>query len=123
MVGLEDTHNDENSLAPRETDGMINRRGAAPKSFVSESQQRASQQKLDRLSPREKDVLRGVVAGASSRSIAGQLGISIKTIDKHRSNLMRKLVVTTMPDLMRIWFQANPQDLATEVKPATSLMR
>ncbi len=66
---------------------------------------------LRRLSPRETDVLRGVVAGCPNKVIARRLNLSVKTVEKYRSSLMRKLEVKTLPDLMRIWLQANPLDL------------
>jgi DNA-binding NarL/FixJ family response regulator len=46
---------------------------------------------LDALTPRERDVLKLVAAGKSSREIAEILGLSVKTVGKHRSNLMAKL--------------------------------
>lgn len=72
---------------------------------------KAGQDRLARLSPREMDVLRGVVVGHPNKTIAGHLKISIKTIEKHRGNVMRKLGIRTLPDLMRIWIQAHPHDL------------
>ncbi len=46
---------------------------------------------LDRLTPREREVLRRVAEGRTNRMIADDLGLSPKTIDAHRTNLMRKL--------------------------------
>lgn len=97
---------------------------AAPEATISEEDWRAileveaiepirqaGRAMLRRLSPRETDVLRGVVAGYPNKMIARQLNLSMKTVEKYRSSLMRKLEVTTLPDLMRIWLQANPLDL------------
>ena len=47
--------------------------------------------RADSLTPRERDVLVLVAAGKSSRSIAESLGLSVKTVGKHRANLMAKL--------------------------------
>ncbi|MBV8852314.1 MAG: response regulator transcription factor [Sinobacteraceae bacterium] len=44
-----------------------------------------------RLTPKESDVLRRVAAGESNQQIANALSISIKTVEKHRASLMRKL--------------------------------
>lgn len=63
------------------------------------------------LSSREMDVLRHVAAGHPNKMIALQLNISVKTVEKYRGNVMKKLRVKTLPDLMRIWLQANPQEL------------
>jgi DNA-binding NarL/FixJ family response regulator len=46
---------------------------------------------LDRLTPREREVLQLVAEGQTNRQIALRLGLSPKTVDSHRSNLMRKL--------------------------------
>jgi len=82
--------------------------------------QQASQKLLQRLSRREREVLQSVVASAPNKTIARELGLSVKTVEKHRSNVMRKLQVTSLPDLMRIWLQANPRDLRVPVLNDTS---
>jgi NarL family two-component system response regulator LiaR len=46
---------------------------------------------LDRLTPREREVLQLVAEGQTNRLIALRLGLSPKTVDSHRTNLMRKL--------------------------------
>jgi DNA-binding NarL/FixJ family response regulator len=46
---------------------------------------------LAQLSPRELEVLQLVAEGEASKQVAAQLGISIKTVEKHRHNLMQKL--------------------------------
>ena len=46
---------------------------------------------LRTLSGRERDVMKLVVAGDANKVIARKLGLSIKTIEKHRSSLMKKL--------------------------------
>lgn len=43
------------------------------------------------LSPRETQVLKRIAEGARNRDIAAELALSVKTIEKHRSSLMRKL--------------------------------
>ncbi len=54
------------------------------------------------LSPREKDVLRGVVRGWPNKTIARRLDISEKTVEKHRSNLMKKLALKSVAELVRL---------------------
>ena len=53
------------------------------------------------LTAREREVLRLVAAGNTNQQIAGILGISIKTVEIHRSNLMAKLGTHSLPDLIR----------------------
>ena len=46
---------------------------------------------LDRMTARERQVLERIASGQSSKLIARELGVSTKTVEKHRFNLMRKL--------------------------------
>jgi DNA-binding CsgD family transcriptional regulator len=59
-------------------------------------------EKLDRLTPRERAVFAQVVAGASSKEAAQRLGISPRTIDFHRANILQKLGAKNTADLIRI---------------------
>lgn len=56
---------------------------------------------LERLTPREREVLQLVAEGNTNRQIAFKLGISIKTVEKHRSSLMDKLVIRDTAGLVR----------------------
>jgi FixJ family two-component response regulator len=57
---------------------------------------------LARLTSREQQVLERIVAGRLNKQIADDLGISIKTVEAHRANIMEKLQVTTVADLMKV---------------------
>ena len=57
---------------------------------------------LARLTTREQQVLERIVAGRLNKQIADDLGISIKTVEAHRANIMEKLQVTTVADLMKV---------------------
>jgi len=50
-----------------------------------------SSRELDRLSDREREVLRAIAEGASTKEIAARFGISTRTVETHRASLMRKL--------------------------------
>lgn len=56
----------------------------------------------DQLSQREKEVLRLIADGETSKEIADKLFISLSTVKTHRNNLMRKLSVNDMAGLIRI---------------------
>jgi DNA-binding NarL/FixJ family response regulator len=56
---------------------------------------------LARLSRREREIFRLVVAGSGSKEIASRLFISVKTVDTHRTNINRKLGVRTTASLIR----------------------
>lgn len=53
------------------------------------------------LSPREREVLGEIVDGRTSKEIARHLGVSPRTVEAHRRNLMRKLKTATLADLVR----------------------
>jgi len=53
------------------------------------------------LTARERDVVRLLADGKSNREIASSLGISIKTVETHRSAIMRKLGLQSITDLVR----------------------
>ena len=58
--------------------------------------------RLSKLSPRELDVLRGLVAGRQHKVIAFDLGISPRTVEVHRANLMDKLGVRSLSEAVRV---------------------
>jgi DNA-binding NarL/FixJ family response regulator len=57
---------------------------------------------LDRLSPREREIVELIVAGCSTREIAELLHTSIKTVEKQRRDAMRKLQVDNVASLVRV---------------------
>lgn len=62
------------------------------------------------LTSREQDVLRGMVQGLPNKTIAFDLGISPRTVEVHRANLMAKLQVKSLSEALRIAFAASLQD-------------
>lgn len=57
---------------------------------------------LNRLSEREREVIQLVYEGATNKSIGIQLGISIKTVEKHRGKAMKKMQVHSLASLVRL---------------------
>lgn len=57
---------------------------------------------VERLTPREREVLQLVSEGHTNRAIAQLLKVSVKTVEKHRANLMSKLEVHDLAGLMRM---------------------
>ena len=53
------------------------------------------------LTPREREVLQLVAEGRSTKDVAERLGLSVKTVETHRTNLMRKLDLHSLADLVR----------------------
>lgn len=62
--------------------------------------------RLNVLTPREMDVLHGLVEGRANKVIAYDLGISPRTVEIHRANLMAKLGVHSLSEALRIAFAA-----------------
>ena len=71
-------------------------------SLRKEHAKREHEAMLSRLTAREQQVLERIVAGRLNKQIADDLGISIKTVEAHRANIMEKLQVTTVADLMKV---------------------
>ncbi|MBO9623698.1 MAG: response regulator transcription factor [Sphingomonas sp.] len=72
----------------------------------------AAEAKIARLSPRETDVLKGLIEGRSNKIIAYELDISPRTVEIYRANLMEKLEVRSLSEALRIAFAAGlfPKD-------------
>ncbi len=70
-------------------------------------EQQAAKDLLSRLTTREQQVLERIVAGRLNKQIADDLGISIKTVEAHRANIMEKLNVNTVADLLRLALSRN----------------
>ena len=62
--------------------------------------------KLATLSNRERQVLEGLVAGNANKTIAFDLGISPRTVEIYRANLMTKMAATSLSDLVRMAMMA-----------------
>jgi two-component system response regulator FixJ len=58
--------------------------------------------RLDELSPREREVLRGVIDGKPNKVIAHDLGISPRTVEVYRANLMTKMQAASLSELVRM---------------------
>lgn len=66
----------------------------------------AATSQLEALTPRERDVLQGIVNGHTNKAIAAQLGISRRTVEAHRESLMRKLEIHSVAGLTRFALEA-----------------
>lgn len=68
----------------------------------TESATEQVRQRIELLSERERQVLKGVVAGLPNKSIAFELGISPRTVEVYRAGLMGKMQARSLPDLVRM---------------------
>jgi two-component system response regulator FixJ len=65
-----------------------------------------ARQKLAKLTARQSDILQGLVDGLSNKQLAFRLNLSVRTIEVHRFNMMEQLRVKTLPDALRVAFDA-----------------
>ena len=65
--------------------------------------------RLQALTPREREVLDGLAQGLPNKTIAYDLGISPRTVEIHRANLMTKLEVRSLSEALRLAFAAQEQ--------------
>jgi two-component system response regulator FixJ len=95
---------------PYEHDALIEVLNSACSQLEESGEQNARVQaakaKIDKLSAREVQVMQGLIAGRSNKVIAYDLDLSPRTIEIYRANLMDKLEVTNLSDVLRIAFTA-----------------
>jgi DNA-binding NarL/FixJ family response regulator len=78
----------DSSLTSRVTDAFLSKKGKVSRSTAA-------------LTDREADVLRLIACGYSYKEIAAQLSVSVKTVDAHRVNAMRKLDLNGRIDIVK----------------------
>ena len=76
---------------------------------VTGDRRKDAEVRLQALTPRERDVLDGLAQGLPNKTIAYDLGISPRTVEIHRANLMSKLAVRSLSEALRIAFAAQDE--------------
>lgn len=94
---LEKPFDDEVLLAS--VDAALRQRDGQAK---RDSERAEIESRVAALSPRERDVLGGLVAGRANKQIAFDLGISPRTVEIYRANLMNKMQAGSLSDLVRM---------------------
>ncbi|MDJ0389338.1 response regulator [Roseomonas sp. E05] len=79
-------------------------RGAEARARSREAAEAA--ERIAMLTTRELEVLRGLIAGKQNKEIARDLGLSPRTVEIHRANVMEKLAVRSLPEAVRIALSA-----------------
>jgi two-component system response regulator FixJ len=74
--------------------------GAASQQAAAEAA--LARERIERLTPRERDVLRLLVAGKPNKIIAFELAISPRTVEIHRARVMDKMAVRSLSELVRL---------------------
>lgn len=80
---------------------------------ASRERAKAANVRLQVLTPREREVLGGLVDGLPNKTIAYDLGISPRTVEIHRANLMTKLQVRSLSEALRLAFAAQADGAST----------
>ena len=90
-------------FGPEQLVGLVERLlEQAQTNFAAHQQAASRNARLAKLTGRETQVLERIVAGRLNKQIADDLSISIKTVEAHRANIMEKLGVGTIADLLKI---------------------
>ena len=58
---------------------------------------------VQKLTSREYEVFKRLVAGKSNKEAAAELGISPRTVEFHRAHIMEKTAAKGLPELVRLW--------------------
>lgn len=77
----------------------------------------AIRQRIAALSDRERQVMKGVVAGQANKTIAVDLGISPRTVEVYRAGLMSKMQARSLPELVRMVLDIDFSDDASASDP------
>ena len=85
--------------------GLLRDRGEA-----ADRRQRA-QDRVNALTAREKEVLRGLMAGMANKLLARRLDISLRTVEMHRANMMDRLGVRSLAEALTLAVQAGVEPL------------
>jgi RNA polymerase sigma factor (sigma-70 family) len=91
---------------PFNDDVLLDRINKALALSSRQSDREDMRQQFARLTEREREILQSVKKGLSSRAIAASLGISAKTVEVHRANMMHKLSVNSAAELVSMAWQA-----------------
>ena len=91
--------NDDENILRFSREGNLREVSAGPVAVASNGT--VVKRRPEDLTPREQEILQLVWAGLTNRTIAEQLHISIKTAEAHRANLMKKLRVSNIAQLLK----------------------
>jgi DNA-binding NarL/FixJ family response regulator len=68
--------------------------------YVRKLQRTGGEDSYDLLTPREREILQLVAEGKSNKDVANLLNLSVYTVETHRSNIMGKLKLRSVPELI-----------------------
>lgn len=87
--------------------GMVQNAQQRVKIVQAESEsRRAAEEKVSKLTPREKEVLLHLMSGSSNKTAAQKMGVSPRTVEMHRSNMTDRLGANKLSEAIRVAFLA-----------------
>jgi FixJ family two-component response regulator len=95
----------------------------AKESLRRRVERRVARGKIDKLTPREFEVLRFVILGMLNKQIAAELRTAEKTIKVHRGRVMQKLGLTSVPDLVRLSQSAGVMPAGFDMGPKSTIQQ
>ncbi len=98
LAGIRDVQNGGSYLSPKMLSQLVD-------DFRTRMKSNVPQPRLASLTPREKEVLKLLAEGNSVKEIASSLNLSVKTIEAHKFNLMRKLDIHNKAQLVQYAIQ------------------
>lgn len=79
---------------------------------------RLADERLARLTPREREVLQGLIGGFSNKLLARHMGLSLRTVEMHRANMMDRLQVASLAEALTMAVQTGLPGLDKPVDEA-----
>jgi len=95
-------------------DGVARARAGASRQRDHDARVAEIMARVGSLSERERQVMDALVRGQPNKVIAYELGISPRTVEVYRANVMTKMQADSLPELVRMVFLAMPPDLASD---------
>jgi FixJ family two-component response regulator len=92
--------------------------GRSAEQLLRASEKNHARALLERLTPREYEVMQLVATGLLNKQVGGELGMAEKTVKTHRANVMRKLGITSVAELMVVLQKA---EVTPPVRPGTKV--
>jgi two-component system response regulator FixJ len=80
----------------------------------SGQRKRAAKERIEQLTNREAEVLKGLLCGASNKKLAQDLGISLRTVEMHRGNMMERLKVGSLAEALTLAIDAGIQPVHSD---------
>jgi len=100
LLAIDTVYNGEEYFSKNIADTIL-------KSYVNSAKQKNEQSNLDRLTNREREILQYIIEGDNNTKISEVLNISIRTVETHKTNIMKKLNLNSAVDLIKFAIKNN----------------